>query len=439
MSVTLSLLRAVAPLAFLSWLTLAPRDARSQTPPAAPPPSPPGETGASETVSPPSAEPDKKKKKKDKEAEAAAAAAGGATGVAFATSDGGRTTKLLDGRLELKGRVFGRAMYTKSRTGIGGINNNEGLDFNVASARFGIKYEVLDFASMVVEADVGDQPLLRDAFVQARSKRLRGRFGQFKMPISSITLDSPWSLPIARRGNLQTVLAERLFLAGRRPGASFAARGGGWLDPELTVGIFQGAFLQPDFDEDFFKLQGLDRHNLVARLSATPSGVDVGLVATRTTVQANNRIGHFWAVGPDATFEIPFTGSALRGWFEAFLGNMEHSRAAPPGGPSPFEYYKSNFWFGRMIAAWRLGGTEEGEWFVEPYVLAGGFDPDTTAGTDLFMEAFVGVNTGWWRRLRVTLQYEMASAGDLMPEGIFPGNLVPQSHNVLLLQVGAAF
>jgi hypothetical protein len=418
--------RAVS-LAFPLIVLLMPSEARPQPPTATAeqPPSPPGETGASETVSPPSAEPDKadkKKKKKD----------------AAEYDDGARTTELLGGRLELKGRVFARGAYQNTSIGTtGALTETEGLDLSVASARFGIKYDVLDFVSLVIEADVGDQPLLRDGFIQARSKRLRGRIGQFKMPLSSITLDSPWSLPIARRGMIQGLLAERLFLVGRRPGASASVRGGGWLDPELTLGAFQGAFLQADFDEDLFRRQGLDVHNLVARLGATPGGVDVAVVGARTTILDGNELRHFWAAGPDATFEIPFGQSALRGWAEAFLGNVRHVR--PTADPATFERYESRFWSARAILAWRWGGLEEAQGYVEPFAYFGAIDPDSAGSSDLFWETFVGVNVGFWRSARITLQYEMADAQGSFPQFFFPGNLIVQDHKAVILQVGAAF
>lgn len=405
--------------------------ARAQEP-AAPaeqtPPSPPGETGASETVSPPSAEPDqdgKKKKKKDKDKDPT-------------IDDGARSTELMGGRLQLKARVFGRAKYQNTTVGAAApFTETEGLDLDVASARFGLRYDVLEHVSLVVEADVGNNPLLRDGFVQVGPKKLRGRIGQFKMPLSGITLDSPWSLPIARRGMIQDLLEERLFLVGRRPGIAGTVRGGGGLDPQLTLGVFQGAYLQPDLDLELIQDRGLDVHNLVARLSATPSGVDVAFVGARTTIVDVDGLRHFWAIGPDATFELPFARSALRGWFEGFFGNVRHAR--PGVDPGTFDRYESKFWSVRAIAAWRWGGLDESLGYVEPFVLAGALDPDSSGSNDLFWEAFVGVNLGFWRAFRVTLQYEMADTQGAFPQFFFPGNLIVQDHKAFVLQVGAAF
>src|SRR5688500_15962193 len=64
--------------------------------------------------------------------------------------------------------------------------------FDLQSARFGLKYDVTSDISLNLELDASGRPEVKDAFVQAKSKRLRLRAGHHKMPLSSLTLESPW-------------------------------------------------------------------------------------------------------------------------------------------------------------------------------------------------------------------------------------------------------
>ena len=160
------------------------------------------------------------------------------------------------------------------------------LNLEVSSARFGLKVEVLDWVSLVLEGEFAGNVKLRDGFVQAKRKHWAVRGGQFKMPISVFTLESPWQLPLARRGWLHELLSDHMLLSGRREGFQAQALGGGSLDPALTVGAFRSIQWGTDAG-DAIPNPGLDDQTLVARLSVTPKGIEVAAVGQRrvTVVQ----------------------------------------------------------------------------------------------------------------------------------------------------------
>ena len=58
----------------------------------------------------------------------------------------------------------------------------------------------------------------------------------------------------------------------------------------------------------------------------------------------------------------------------------------------------------RSIAAYRFGGLEKGDVFVEPYGSIGVLDPDVDVVSDMAWEAAVGVNVGFWERGKLSLQ-----------------------------------
>lgn len=381
----------------------------AQEPPAPPPPllpSPPGVTD----VPPTSQAPTEKKKKE--------------------ADDWG----IRGENWEVKGRVFSRAAFSRTELTVGPTSStNRGIDFSVPSARAGIKYKVADRVTLNIEADVADRPLLRDGFVQAKSKRLTGRLGQFKLPVSSINLESPWNLPVARRGVINNLLGDHMQVIGRRPGILGAVQGGGSLDPELALGVFQGA-LDANTDLIEFEERALDSHVAAARLSITPGGQEVALVGVRTTTDVAQELRHFWSGGADTTLDFAF---GLRAWAEFLIGTSYV--VVPLDDGSGFRRPTARYWSGRAIAAWRWGGAANGDGYVEPFAYLGLLDPDHATSDDLVSEVFAGVNVGYWRRTRLTLQLEKSSAGDGVPSGVFAGNQVISDRIAVLLQAGAAF
>jgi len=69
-----------------------------------------------------------------------------------------------------------------------------------------------------------------------------------------------------------------------------------------------------------------------------------------------------------------------------------------------------------VIAAFRFGGADKGEFYLEPYGSAGALDPDLRVSSDLAYEAALGLNVGFWKRGRLTFQGDMQRTLKNFPE-----------------------
>src|SRR5258706_6010556 len=196
-------------LGLLLALTFAPRITSAQVPPAAPtPPAPPRE--ADDDDSP---EPDTDKHKKHKRT----------LDAADEPDNADKADKPKRHDVQLKGRVLALIELShRHETIVGGDGqleerNRDALDLSLQSARFGVEYRSpLRWISGQVELEVAGKPRVKDAFVEA-GKRFFVKAGQFKVPSARLELDSPWTLPLARRGLLHDLMTDWLDIAGRRP------------------------------------------------------------------------------------------------------------------------------------------------------------------------------------------------------------------------------
>ena len=104
-------------------------------------------------------------------------------------------------KLDFNGRVRMGATYDSSTLRNGSTDiTQKGLALALVEARLGARYDVYEWLSLTLEADFAGKPTLKDGFVRLDSEGVRGQFGQFKMPVSAIAQESPWSLPLADRG-----------------------------------------------------------------------------------------------------------------------------------------------------------------------------------------------------------------------------------------------
>jgi hypothetical protein len=339
--------------------------------------------------------------------------------------------------LEVHGRVFAAAAYEDQRVESSPVDRAqtaaENLSLSVPSARASLKVSMLDWASVVIEAEVAGNVRLRDGYVQARKKRWLARAGQFKMPISSFHLESPWTLPVARRGWLHELLSDHMLLTGRREGFMGRIEGGGFWDPSLTLGAFRSVQWGPDSGDPVESLSPTEQ-TLVARVASTPGGVEIAAVGQRRVTQQPEGLTGYWAGGFDATGDVEFERTGLRFWAESLAGTSWFKTA-------PASSAIATFVEARALAAWRWGGLQRGAPYLEAFAGGGLLEPDTAVVDDLFVEVMAGVNVGHWRSTRLTLQLEHNRAGRNFPRGMFFDfeKLFLASHRAALLQVGAAF
>jgi hypothetical protein len=337
--------------------------------------------------------------------------------------------------LEVNGRVFAAAVYDAER--FEDLDRtqrpSDALSLSVPSARAGLKVGLLDWVSAVIEVEVSGRVRLRDGFVQAKKKRWAVRAGQFKMPISAFHMESPWTLPLARRGWLHELLSDHLLLTGRREGFMGTLQGGGFWDPALTVGVFRSIQWGVDAGDPVVGLSPAQQ-TVVGRLSVKPAGVEIAAVGQRRVTQQAQGLTGYWTAGGDATGDWEFESTGLRFWAESLVGKSWYKAdPAAPGTPTFVE--------ARMLWGWRWGGLKRGKPYVEPFATVGLLEPDTAVVSDLFVEAMAGINVGHWRSTRLTLQLEWSEAGRNFPRGMFWDfeQRFLASHRAAMLQVGAAF
>ncbi len=329
--------------------------------------------------------------------------------------------------LTFKGRIFMRGTWQR----LDGTIPYDSLDLSVPTARVGLRARVSKALALTLEADLAGKPAMKDGYIQGRWKPFTLRAGQFKMPISAIALDSLWTLPIARRGLINSILVDQMQIAGRRPGATAQLRFGGLLDPRFTAGAFQSSVWDGKKSFDLAKGASASTQNLVVRADITPGPVDAGVsVEWRTFPDENGVFQRYWTASVDA--KLDWRG--LRIWAEGFTGAT--FLVAPTTGS-----VSSTFLAGRTIVAWRFGGADKGGFYLEPFAAFGVLDPDRENSADAIIEAVVGINIGQWQRARLTLQGEIVRAGDNIPKYFSTSTSRPtvSDGETVILQVGAAF
>jgi hypothetical protein len=341
--------------------------------------------------------------------------------------------------VEIHGRVFAAAAYEDGRVETRDLATNNlvlldrtVLTRSVPSARASLRALIVKNVALVLEADFAGRPKLKDGFVQVRTKRWLIRAGQLKMPISAFNLESPWRLPLARRGLLHDLLSDQMGLSGRRLGGMAQVKGGGYWDPAITAGLFQPVRWGADAGDPLETTRPGDAV-LVGRFSVTPGGVELAAVGQRRVTLTSGGIRAYWAAGLDVTGDLDFERSGLRYWAEALYGSSYLDY-------DPTTNQTVRFWQARALVGYRWGGLRKGRLYLEPFVTAGSLDPDVSNVADNFLELMGGVNLGHWRQTRITLQLEWDHARRNFPRQFFEGwPDVRVRHTAAVLQLGAAF
>jgi hypothetical protein len=345
------------------------------------------------------------------------------------------------GTVELKGRIFvlGELLRTDATvfdaSGILTTAQRDSFDIAVASVRPALLWQAPQkWLSAVIEVEVTQKPDMRDGYVQARRKDFMLRAGQFKMPGSAIELASPWALPFVRRGFLHGLLVDGLDNAWRRPGLMLRWRGANFLRPEINAGVFQGFVVVSEGlerDKDLIVAQSLSVQSLIGRAQIEPvDGIQIGgYYHHRVGTPAILRTARYWTAGADLVIDRTFANGGLRIWLDGIAGASWFEHPSKPA-----DGQDTTFIAGRSILAWRFGGVEAEQRYLEAYGTFGVLDPDTEVVADLAVEAAVGLNLGLWQRLRITAQGEIWRVGRNFPPGYTLG--IDPDRVAALLQVG---
>jgi hypothetical protein len=425
--------------------TPAPADGR--TPTSAPPvPALPPESGVNlesgnetQPVEPANGETKSKKKKKD---------GGGGGGTDSVALEGGSNVRSNYGvgEIRLGGYIFGRAdlqrlgRTTVDSMGVPVAGDLDTLDLSVPSVRFRVDYQSpWEWITGQIEVDFAGKPDLRDGYVQAKGKQVAFRMGQFKMPVLAMQMESPWTLPLVRRGLIHDLTVDWLDVAGRLPGAMLTLREKfGDIRPRLFLAAFQARrFVEIDAngsrDTDLVRERGLGSLKLVARGQVDIGSVEIGAVYEhRLGSPAFSQLLRLWTAGGDVTVNHVFATGGLRLWADALTGASWYELAS-----KPVDNQNATFVAARVLVAYRFGGVVPAAPYVEPYLFGGIFDPDVDITMDLAWEATAGVNVGFYGRARVTLQAEMDRAQRNFPASYLAG--ISPDRLALIAQVGLAF
>jgi hypothetical protein len=350
------------------------------------------------------------------------------------------------GKLEIRGRVYARAEFDRRDTVVLDdmlqpvSRTIDSLDLSVPQARLSFHYRApMEWLTAVAEVDISGNPEMKDGYVQARDKHFAVRAGQFKVPIAAVAATSPWTLPFVRRGLIHNVLVDRMDYGGRRPGITVGYRNNDVpLHPRFTLGAFQGSVLVNDptpleRDTDLLNAQKFASQTLVARAEVEVAGAEIG-------VYYENRVGspalfqtyRYWTAGADLHYDRVFASGGVRMWIDGLAGTSwyEHTSKAYDGKDAMFAA-------ARALIAYRFGGTTDEAFYVEPYTHLAALDPDVQVTSDLLWEAVLGVNVGYWKRARLSLQGEINKGQRNVPSGFFVGP--PPNRVGIILQAGVAF
>lgn len=324
-----------------------------------------------------------------------------------------------DAPLEVGGRVFVRNVVELPR------NGPFASDLSVASARLQVSYRRDEWLKLAVEMELAGKPELEDVYLRTRSGGWTAKAGHFKEPSSAIALESAWTLPLVRRGTVHQLLKDGLRIGGRRLGLQGEWDGEGALEPRIQVGLFRAAMWEPDGPGD---LEG------VGRVAVSSGPVEVGTFAALRVVELapGLRPERFWTAGADVVSSTRAGPGTLRLWSDAVVGSSWFD-------DDPFDGAPTVFLAARAVGAYRFGGDDDGDAYVEPFALLGALDPSVRFRDDLVWEAAFGLNLGRWRRLRVGIALEARGASRNTPALLAAAAPELSSGRAVVAQLGGAF
>ena len=307
------------------------------------------------------------------------------------------------GQIDVSGRVFARDTAIKVQDSLADWRN----EAEIASARLSATYEIKKTLKTQVEVDLAEGEVdLDDAYARYRPiPELQCQVGQFKRPVSQISMVSAWRLPIVERGLLNDRLTAgsldiRLPFGGRSQGATLEYRPKLPLSPRLTTGVFNSRLARSNvegvdaFDPDAHRFE--DVYN---RIEVEPKkGLHIG--ATVAVIQRvrnlSGDLDHVGVAGADVLYAHHYG----RVWGEGFYGRTVF--VDPVVGR-----VRGAMWAGRFLVAPRLdrffgGGTVSR---IEPFVSVSVFEPSTVINETLAVQAGGGMSVNLIKELKAQIEY----------------------------------
>jgi hypothetical protein len=327
-----------------------------------------------------------------------------------------------DFALEYGGRIFVRDTLSGVEVGDDTVWRH---DRDIDQARVFATYDRRKLRiAFEIEFGGGDATL-KDTYIRLKPiKPLRIQGGRFKVPMSTIWLESKWSLPEQERGILSEIEQEGRglpFGGIRGEGVSVEARPPVFLEPRFTLAAFQNPLsngitpLDPseDFTQDLYAR---------AEVEAGPwlhAAASFGWVGWTTEVSVIDTYEHM----PMGGVELMVDSEYLRVWLEGYVGESFFFQA--DGSTS------GTFAAARALVAPRLRRPWPGMWKLEPYAAGSVLDPTSDQSGDRISEIVGGSNFAFSKHWR--LQLEVA-------QRIAEGVLSPLADSTIIrLQLGAAF
>jgi hypothetical protein len=324
--------------------------------------------------------------------------------------------------VELQGRVFVRD--TLRRSDLEGADWTNELGF--ASARTSLEFSRADLVKLSIEVEFSDNDAdLKDVYARVRPIRaLRLQAGQFRPPISPISMESAWRLPVVERGLLNDrIVAEgwKIFspLGSRTIGAQVEARPKLAGKPVLVVGVFNSRLPELGGKPEFTRNTLQDAY---ARIQVEAvDGLELGLSgAAVRRIRARGELDH----APIGSADLTWKPRYVRLWLEAFAGRSYVFDGSSSAG---------DFWAGRTLLAPRSGQLAPWLERFEPFVMASVFDASTAAEDNRAFEYSGGIALRFIKELRAQVH-----AARRLHERAYPTPVGTADSTVVYFQLGAA-